>query len=178
LTNGTKVLIATGTLETANVEQIRLILGPNNSVVVDNVSYPLSTPSAEQSGLKLQVHQTLQNGILYNVLLDFDANQSIVLQGNGTYQLKPVIRTIETAISGIISGKISPIGTLAVVTATSASGLSYSTNVNINGDFQLLGLPPETYTVTVTPALPLLPITVTGTVVVVGQTTDIGTITF
>jgi hypothetical protein len=178
LTNGTKVLIATGTLETANVEQIRLILGPNNSVVVDNVSYPLSTPSAEQSGLKLQVHQTLQNGILYNVLLDFDANQSIVLQGNGSYQLKPVIRTIETAISGIISGKISPIGTLAVVTATSASGLSYSTNVNINGDFQLLGLPPESYTVIITPALPFLPITVTGTVVVVGQTTDIGTITF
>jgi hypothetical protein len=177
-TNGAKVLIATDTLETANVEQIRLILGPNNTVVVDNVSYPLSTPSAEQSGLKLQVHQVLQNGILYNVLLDFDANKSIVVEGNGSYKLKPVIRTIETAISGIIKGKVSPAGTLAVVNATSSTGLSYTTNVNINGDFQLLGLPPESYTVTITPTLPLLPIIVTGTVVVVGQTTDIGTITF
>ncbi|WP_268846909.1 DUF4382 domain-containing protein [Flavobacterium aestivum] len=176
LSNGTTTLIATDTLESANVEQIRLILGPNNSVVVNNISYPLSTPSAEQSGLKLQVHQTLQSGIIYNVLLDFDANQSIVAQGNGGYKLKPVIRTIETAISGIIKGKISPMGTLAVVSAT--SDVAYSTNVNDSGDFQLLGLPPGTYTVTVTPASPLLPVTISGVVVTAGQTTDIGTITF
>jgi hypothetical protein len=39
--------------------------------------------SAEQSGLKLQVNQTLQEGIMYHVLLDFDANKSIVKLGNG-----------------------------------------------------------------------------------------------
>jgi hypothetical protein len=54
-------------------------------------------PSAEQSGLKLQVNQTLQEGIMYHVLLDFDANKSIVKLGNGGYKLKPVIRTVETA---------------------------------------------------------------------------------
>jgi hypothetical protein len=177
-TNGTNVLIATDTLEVATVEQIRLILGPNNTVMVNNISYPLSTPSAEQTGLKLQVHQVLQNGILYNVLLDFDANKSIVVLGNGSYKLKPVIRTIETAISGIIKGKVTPIGTLAVVNATSSTGISYATNVNINGDFQLLGLPPETYTITVTPTLPLLPMILTGIIVVNGKTTDIETITF
>jgi hypothetical protein len=177
-TNGTSVLIATDTLEVATVEQIRLILGPNNTVVTNGVTYPLSTPSAEQSGLKLQVHQTLQNGILYNVLLDFDANKSIVVTGNGTYKLKPVIRTIETAISGIIKGKVSPIGTAAVVNATSSTGLSYTTNVDVNGDFQLLGLPPETYTITITPTSPLLPMTITGVIVTTGETTDIGTITF
>lgn len=174
--NGTSTLIATGTLENATVEQIRLILGPNNSIVVNDITYPLSTPSAEQSGLKLQVHQTLQNGILYNVLLDFDANQSIVVTGNGSYKLKPVIRTVETAISGIIKGKVTPIGTLAVVTAT--SDVSYSSNVDVNGDFQLLGLPPGTYTVTITPVLPLLPVTVNSVVVTAGQTSDIGTIPF
>lgn len=174
--NGTTALIATDTLESSNVEQIRLILGPDNSVIVNNVSYPLSTPSAEQTGLKLQVHQTLQNGILYNVLLDFDANQSIVVEGNGSYKLKPVIRTIETAISGIIKGKVTPIGTLAVVSAT--SDVTYSTNVSSTGDFQLLGLPPGTYTVTITPSSPLLSMTISGVVVTAGQTTDIGTITF
>ncbi|HKO75639.1 MAG TPA: DUF4382 domain-containing protein, partial [Flavobacterium sp.] len=174
--NGTSVLIATDTLENATVEQIRLILGPNNSIVVNNVSYPLSTPSAEQSGLKLQVHQTLQNGILYNVLLDFDANQSIVVTGNGSYKLKPVIRTVETAISGIIKGKVTPIGTLAVVTAT--SDVSYSSNVDANGDFKVLGLPPGTYTVTITPVLPLLPVIVNSVIVTAGETSDIGTIPF
>jgi len=176
-TNGTDVLIATGTLEDSKVEQIRLILGPNNSVVVNNVTYPLSTPSAEQSGLKLQVHQTLLADVQYSVLLDFDANKSVILQGNGTYKLKPVIRTIETAISGIIKGKITPVGALATVTVTSADNLfSYSSAVTVTGDFKVIGLPAGVYSVTVTPALPLLEVVKTSVAVTVGVTTDIGTI--
>src|SRR5206468_51295 len=100
--NGIDTLIATGTMEVTTVEQVRLILGTNNSVVVNGTSYPLATPSADQSGLKLQVHQTLQAGVQYNLLLDFDANTSIVSEGNGSYKLKPVIRTIDMAISGSI----------------------------------------------------------------------------
>ncbi len=163
-------------MDNASVEQIRLILGTNNTVVVNNVTYPLSTPSADQSGFKLQVHQTLQAGIQYSVLLDFDANKSIILDGNGTYRLKPVIRTIEAAITGIIKGKITPIGTLAVVTATSASLETYSSNVTTTGDFMLMGLPAGTYSVTVTPVLPLNPVTKTNIVVTTGVTTNTGII--
>ena len=170
--NGVDTLIASGSLEVATVEQIRLILGPNNSVVVNGISYPLSTPSAEQSGLKLQVHQTLQEGVLYTVLLDFDANKSIVTEGNGSYKLKPVIRTIETALSGAIKGKISPIGTLAFVTAT--SNLSYTSYVNADGDFTLAGLPQGTYSLTITPASPLNPVTIGNIMVIIGLNTNIG----
>lgn len=174
--NGIDTLIATGTLSDAKVQQIRLILGTNNTVIINKISYPLSTPSAEQSGLKLQVNQTLQAGVTYTVLLDFDANKSIVETGNGTYKLKPVIRTIETAISGSIKGKISPIGTLAFITATSASNITYSSNITATGDFLLMGLPAETYTVTITPLIPLLPVTKNNIAVTTGITTNIGTI--
>jgi len=172
--NGIDTLIATGTLDIVSVEQIRLILGPNNSVVVNNVTYPLSTPSADQSGLKLQVHQTLQAGVQYNVLLDFDVNTSIVTQGNGTYSLKPVIRTIETAISGAIKGNITPVGTLALVTAMSS--VSYSSNVTSSGNFMLMGLAAGIYSVTVTPVLPLNLVTKSNVTVTTGMTTDIGKI--
>lgn len=172
--NGLDTLIATGTLEVSTVSQIRLILGTNNSVKVNGVSYPLSTPSADQSGLKLQVHQTLEAGVLYSVLLDFDANKSVVVEGNGNYKLKPVIRTIETAISGAINGKILPVGTIAIVTAT--SDISYSTNVNVDGDFLLVGLPSGTYSVTVTPLLPLKPVTQNNITVTTGITSNIGTL--
>lgn len=177
LSNGVNTLIATDTLETSTVEQIRLILGTNNSVTVNSVSYPLSTPSAEQTGLKLQVHQTLQQGILYTILLDFDANKSVVNLGNGGYKLKPVIRTIQTAISGSIKGKISPIGlaTVSVVSATDAT-LSFSTNVNAEGSFTVMGLPPGTYNLTITPVSPLLPVVKSNIVVTAGIATDIGTI--
>ena len=174
--NGVDTLIASGTLADASVQQIRLILGPNNSVVVGGITYPLSTPSADQSGLKLQVNQTLQAGILYSVLLDFDANKSIVETGNGTYKLKPVIRTIEAAISGAIRGNILPLTTSAFVTATSASNETYSSNVNASGNFLLMGIPAGIYSVTITPASPLLPVTRTNVSVTTGATVNLGTI--
>ena len=175
--NGVSKLIATDTLSISTVEQIRLILGTNNSVVVNSISYPLSTPSAEQTGLKLQVHQTLEKGILYSILLDFDANKSIVNIGNGGYKLKPVIRTVETAISGSIKGSISPIG-LAVVSVVSSTDptLSFLTNVNAEGSFMVIGLAPGTYNLTITPALPLLPVVKSNIVVTAGIATDIGII--
>lgn len=172
--NGIDTLLATGTLGIRAVQQIRLILGPNNSVVINNVSYPLSTPSAQQSGLKLQVHQALQVGVLYSVLLDFDANKSVVDLGNGNYSLKPVIRTIETAISGAIKGTITPVGAMAFVTATSNE--SYSSNINAAGEFLLMGLPPGIYSVIITPAIPLAPVTINNVSVTIGVTTNIGTV--
>lgn len=171
--NGLNTIIATGDLKEGTVSQIRLILGTNNTVTIDNVVYPLSTPSAMQSGLKLQIHQTLMAGVSYNILLDFDAHQSIVLKGNGDYQLKPVIRTIETAMSGSIRGSITPIGVIALVTAT-YNGVTFSSVTNANGDFLIDGVPVGTYDVTVTPDLPLLPVTVTGIRVTLGVSTNLG----
>jgi hypothetical protein len=175
--NGTSVLIANSNLEDSNVKQIRLILGPNNTVVVDGVTYPLSTPSAEQSGLKLQVNQTLSADIDNEILIDFDAHNSIIQTGNGTYKLKPVLRTVVTAVSGNIKGTIFPIG-LAMVSATSSSAVVYTSSVNTAGQFQISGLPPGTYTLTVTPELPGLPVTQTDVVVTAGSTTNVGNITF
>lgn len=178
-TNGADTLIATSTLTDSRVNQIRLILGPNNTVVVDGVSYPLSTPSAEQSGLKLLVNQTLSADIENNVLIDFDANASIIQTGNGTYKLKPVLRTVVAAISGNITGSITPIGTLAMVSATSTTtGLVYTSNVDAGGNFQISGVPPGTYTVTITPLLPLLPVTQVDVVVTAGVNTNLGVIAF
>lgn len=171
--NGLDTLIASGDLNAGTVSQIRLILGANNTVKVNGVVYPLSTPSAQQSGLKLQIHQTFEPGVAYMILLDFDASQSIVLTGNGTYQLKPVIRTIETAITGSIKGSISTTGKILTVTATS-NGVSYSSVTNLSGAFLIAGLPAGTYDITITPALPLLPVTVIGKTVAIGVSTNIG----
>jgi len=171
--NGVDTLIATGSLYVDKVQQIRLILGTNNSVVVNNVSYPLKTPSAQQSGLKLQVHQELQAGVAYYVLLDFDASLSIVENGNGDYSLKPVIRTIQTALSGSIKGKVVPSGVFASVVATSGPN-SYSTIVNANGDFIIAGLPAGVYNVVITPSPPYSQIIQNNVVVTVGGTTNIG----
>jgi hypothetical protein len=173
--NGLDTLIATGYLDAGTISQIRLILGPNNSVIVDNVIYPLSTPSAQQSGLKLQVHQTFEPGVTYMLLLDFDANQSVILTGNGEYQLKPVIRVIDTAMTGSIYGSITPLGVMSVITAVSG-GITYTSVNNANGQFLLPGLPAGLYDVTVYPEIPYANITIVDVVVSTGVSTDLGQI--
>jgi hypothetical protein len=87
-----------------------MVLGNNNSVVVDGQSYPLKTPSAQQSGLKFNIHSKLVADIEYRLWIDFDANRSIVTTGNGQYLLKPVIRTYTEAIGGSIKGYVLPSG--------------------------------------------------------------------
>ena len=176
LSNGLSTMIATSTLHDANVSQIRLILGSNNTVVIGGVSYPLSTPSAEQSGLKILVNQTLQEDVQNQILIDFDANASIVQTGAGAYKLKPVLRSVVSAVTGIIKGSITPLGTLATVSATSTTNVVYSSNVDALGQFQILGAPAGVYTVTVTPALPLLPVSRANVTVGVGATVNLGVI--
>jgi len=126
-----------------------------------------------QSGLKLQVNKTFEAGVEYSMLLDFDASQSIVLTGNNEYQLKPVIRTIDTAISGSIKGSVSPLAGNVLISATS-NGVTYTSVTAANGSFLIAGLPLGTYDITITPTLPLQPITITGKTVVVGASTDLG----
>jgi hypothetical protein len=176
--NGLDTLIASADVPSGELSQVRLILGVNNSVMVDSVVYPLSTPSAMQSGLKLNVHTTLTPGVLYELLLDFDANQSIVLSGNGEYQLKPVIRVISTATSGSIHGSIAT--TLALPATISATdGVNtYTTVTDASGNFLLRGLPAGTYTVTITPEAPYLPVTIANVSITVGNLAELGVITF
>ena len=167
-------------MPSGELSQVRLILGSNNSVVVDGTPHPLATPSAMQSGLKLNVHSTLQPGVLYELLLDFDANQSIVVTGNGEYQLKPVIRTISVATSGAMNGTVvTPTALPATISATnSATSITYTTVTDANGNFLLRGLPSGTYSVTITPEAPFPAMTIPNVNVTVGALAELGPIAF
>ncbi len=173
--NGLDTLLGTGLMEPTTLKQIRLVLGTKNTIVLDGKTYSLSTPSADQSGLKIQFNQALVATLTYNFLLDFDARNSIVETGNGKFKLKPVIRVIDTATSGSIKGRISPAGTVANLVATCGS-LTYSTSANATGDFVFMGLPAGTYSVSIVHALPSSPTNIENIVVTIGNSTDLGTI--
>lgn len=90
LQNGVDVLVANATVPTGSVKEIRFILGPNNSIVVAGITYPLTIPSGEESGLKIKLNKKI-NASLETVLIDFDAALSVRFD-SGTYKLRPVLR--------------------------------------------------------------------------------------
>ena len=151
LTNGLDTLLATAELPSGQISQIRLVLGENNSVEIDGDQISLSTPSAQQSGLKLNLHTNLQAGIKYILVLDFDAARSIVKSGAEKYSLKPVLRSIATPDGGSISGVIEPLESAPTVYAIMGSDTLASTGISDTGEFLIRGLPVGTYTISFEP---------------------------
>lgn len=175
--NGLDTVLATGSVPAGTISQIRLILGPDNSVVVNGVSNPLKTPSAQQSGLKLQVHQTLKAGLVYEFWLDFDADKSVVATGSGEYNLKPVIKVFTKKTTGSIEGIISPPAAYPYILAYNAAGDSASTRADsTNGYFLIRGLVPGTYSVQFDPVSPYSSKTATGLQVAAGVISTMGQI--
>ena len=147
-TNGLDTLLTSSDMPAQSISQIRLMLGSNNTVMIDSVVYDLDTPSAEQSGLKLNVNAELEAGQEYAIWLDFDAGKSIVETGSGTYSLKPVIRTYTQAVTGTIQGSVCLIDSTVYIELTDQDGVTYGTYADTEtGDYQINGLAPGTYSI-------------------------------
>lgn len=177
--NGIDTSLGTLSLPAGSINQVRLILGNNNSVVLNGVSYPLNTPSAQQSGLKLAFKTNLTAGVNYDFYIDFDAARSIVQTGNGKYNLKPVIKVFTEATSGAIKGVVAPASAKTwvyailnvndTITSTLTDGLS--------GAFLLRGLPVNSYKVAFSSSTGTFRDTVYNNVSVTnGAVTNIGTV--
>ncbi len=152
LTGGVTALLAENKIPSGYISQIRLILGDKNSVVINGVSNYLDTPSAQQSGLKLKLNETLVPNTVYAYLLDFDVAQSITKAGNsGKYILKPVLRLITQAVTGSIKGTVINANGYQVMATIAIPGAVVTTYTNTDGVFYLHGIPAGTYSVALTP---------------------------
>jgi hypothetical protein len=142
--NGLDTLLSSTDLPPGKLSQIRLMLGSNNSIVVNGsqMELPLSTPSMQQTGLKLNVHADLLEGVEYKLWVDFDAARSIVLTGNGQYKLKPVLRTFTKEETGAIQGIVNPREAEATVFAISGPDTLAAIPNNTPGHFLIRGLAP------------------------------------
>jgi hypothetical protein len=147
--------------------QMRLILGPSNSVkLLDGTVHPLKVPSGQQSGVKMTVNFDVQPGTTSDVFVDFDAHKSVFVHeagASGKYLLRPTVRAFDRMVTGSISGTLTVEGSLAplpnvVVTAqtTGAGGPSVarSTTTDAAGHYVLDLLPRDiTYYVVSQPVI-------------------------
>ena len=147
LTNGVLLDLGQAPLPAGHYTQTRLVLAPNtastplaNSVVPTGRSETaLDTPSAVQSGIKLNHEFDVAANTLSDFTLDFDACKSVVTRGNSGYGLKPVISVTPMIVSGAINGVVAPLPVSAhpVVSAQLNGVVVKSTVPGANGVFSL-----------------------------------------
>ena len=174
LTNGASVVLGDTFLTAGHYTQIRLVLGEGSNVVVNGDPVPLTIPSGMQTGVKLNHEFDIEPNNLYELMLDFNAEKSIHMTGNGKYIMNPVIRVIPVVTSGSISGQVLPTDADADVW-TLAGTDTVSTYPDTSGYFSLLALPAGIYDVHIEPDNGSYADTVvTGINVTAGNDTNIG----
>ncbi|MDH5367883.1 MAG: DUF4382 domain-containing protein [Cyclobacteriaceae bacterium] len=174
--NGIDTVLADTELSSGKISQIRFILGNNNSVVIDGVEYAMSTPSAQTSGLKLNLHADILEGITYKVLLDFDAARSVVQRG-GNFSLKPTIRVVSEAQNGAITGTINPVEAAPAIYAILNED-TVTTYSDAEGYFLIGNLDAGTYSILFDADSLYNDQEVNGVEVIIGEITDMGVIEF
>ena len=178
-TNGMETLLSTFELPSGKVSQLRLILGDNNTIVVNGISsaLPMEVPSGSESGLKFNIHADLIPGIEYKLWIDFDMARSVVDNGAGNYILKPVFRTFNEATSGAIKGVVSPLDANATVQAMNGIGIISAIPDPVTGEFLIRGVPPGTWSVLIDGNNGYIDQTRNNIIVTIGEVADIGSIT-
>jgi Domain of unknown function (DUF4382) len=192
LTNGVLEELGSTPLPPGTYQQLRMVLSNNtpaapfaNSVVpTGGTETPLDTPSAQQSGLKMNASITVAANQLADVVLDFHACDSVVVTGQSSrYILKPVVSilprvTTGLAVEGYVAGAIASGSTS--VSLQQDSVVARATVPDANGKFLLSPVPAAgTYDLVITATgratsvVTGVPVTTTGKTVVNPSTAPI-----
>lgn len=179
LANGVIVPLGAGELAAGKYGQMRLILGeladppdlnilgephPFANYVIDSegASHELKVPSGYQTGIKIVKGFTIAAVQTTELILDFDAAESVVQAGkSGKWLLKPTIKVLETvdnSAGGTVDDGSDPIAGALVSAQIYDPGaadpkdrvtVESSSVTDANGEYVLL-LPPDTYNLVAT----------------------------
>ena len=163
LTNGTLEPLGQTALPAGSYNQMRLVLAANtaanplaNSIKpTGGTETALTTPSAQQSGLKMKIKIDVAADTVADFAIDFDACKSFVKAGNsGQYKLQPVLSVIPIVSNATIVGYVD--------TSLANSGTAVSAQLNgvpvratppdSTGKFTLYPVPVGTYDLVITAA--------------------------
>ncbi len=169
------ILLASLELAPNKYTQLRIFLNGDASLVLEGekgpdglmVTVPLEIPSSANTGIKLNRPFEVVEGMITKLIIDFDAQKSVIKTGNGKYKMKPVISlSSETYSSGEVPGGVGSVSgsvsyyesvNLALVGIGGANieltGGAYifanTTTTSGEGEFSLINVPAGTYTLNV-----------------------------
>lgn len=178
LKNGVDTLVANSFAHAGKITKIRITLGSNNSVWTDSThSYPLllcdNNPYVYVRILSNTI-DSLANGQV-RIRIDFDAAKSVEYE-NGQYCLKPRLKSYSEKNTGKIEGVVKPREAHATIIAYNATDTAFAIPEE-EGEFQLRGLKPASYSVHYKATSPYMDTTITNVQLQAGQTVKLPVVT-
>jgi len=176
LRNGVDALLASGFILNGKIERIKITLGTNNSVMVDNVVHSLLL-LGNQNFVYINIHREDLDSISsgnFKLFLDFDLLHSISII-NGDYFLKPVLKPFGEHSSGEIEGKVRPVHSHGLIKAYNATDTAFAMPED-EGEFKIRGLKEGSYSLFVDGINGYSDTTISNISVDRGNETDLGTI--
>jgi hypothetical protein len=152
--NDSDILLATGEVPTGDYNQVRVFV--DSATVTDDTGvHNVVIPSADKTGIKINVDYRIKSKEVTTLLLDFNADKSLNLTGSGTWMMHPVIPAVVKVLSGTITGTVMIDGAPAEhahVRAYYTAGSNYEIGTEVNtswtkstGQFKIWALLPGTY---------------------------------
>ena len=180
LSNGTDTLLASGLTLQGRINKIKLVLGSNNSVVIDSVTYPLTLWNNNHTvTIQVRGHDIIEiTPTDLQLWLDFDAGSSIVKVSNNHFVLRPRLKIWVPSQTSSISGKVLPKQAGAIVAAYTSTDTLVAIPFDRDGRFKIRGLTGTSANVFINAtANNYKDTTINSVPLQRGQDTDIGTIT-
>lgn len=145
-------LIANAELPVGSLGQIRMVLGSNNTIVVNGITKNLIIPSGGQSGLKINISASIEAEGITEHWLDFKAGSSIIELGNGNYHMIPVLRSFSAQTNGKIVGYALPLNANAYVQLFRGTD-TLTTVPEADGFFGFSGIQGSNYNLRIVPTM-------------------------
>jgi hypothetical protein len=171
LRNGVDTLLAQGNVQ-GTVRKLRISVG-NITVVKDGISYPVSLLPGNRNYIyvKLGKEHIRANGNNIATWVDFDVSRSII-EINGKYYLKPVLKPFCDNNFGKIEGEVKPADARAVIQVYNSSDTATAIP-DRDGEFKIRGLAPGTYSVRYDGSNGYADTTIVNVVVAKGKETEL-----
>lgn len=150
LVSGTALPVARSEIQLGQITGITLRLGTANALFLDEDRYPLNLPAGNTDYYQ-PLAVELEQGISYDLILDFDLEKSIQVTNPTPLELdfNPAIAAFIGIGRGDLSGSTSPTGLRPAIYAIQEND-SVSTHTNTSGNF-LFRLESGIYTVFIDP---------------------------
>lgn len=136
--NGVDTLLAEGFVTTGEIKKLRITLGAGNTVVIDNVTYPLTLKKPEVI-IDIEDISEISSGS-FKIHIDFDASGSIIRINNNQFELQPRIRTFDDDHDGRIEGKVLPKDAKAIVSIHGNGQTLFALPDDDDGEFKIRGI--------------------------------------